>query len=133
MSGNLDRTEIIGNVGKDPEMRYTEGGTAVSSFSVAVNRTWKSASGEQHEQTVWYRVACWGKLADIVKKFVAKGMKIYIDGQLIADKSTGGPRVFQRNDGTNGASFEIRADKVIFLGGGNQREAAPEAEEEIPF
>jgi len=129
----FDRIEFIGHVGRDPEMRYTDKGQAVTGFSVAVNRSWKNSAGEKVEETIWYKVATWGKLAEICKQYVTKGMQVFVEGQLVADKETGGPRIFTRGDGSSGASFEVRADTVKFLGG-NKPDATPSAEEEsIPF
>jgi single-strand DNA-binding protein len=132
----MDKLTIIGNLGQDPEMRYTPSGKAVTNFSVASNRTWKGADGEKHEQTVWYRISAWNRLAEICNEFLAKGRQVYIEGELRPDES-GGPRVFTRNDGTPGASFEVTARTVQFLGGRNGGGAVPDAPEEpaeeIPF
>jgi len=141
----MDKITVIGNLGRDPEMRYTPEGTPVVNFSVASNRTWTDASGEKHEQTVWYRVSVWRRMAEVCNQYLAKGRQVYIEGQLRADPETGGPRVFQRNDGTYGAAYEVTAQTVQFLGGRNGSSDAAgepalgepaeqeEVEDSIPF
>jgi len=134
----MDKLMIIGNLGQDPEMRYTPSGKAVTNFSVAANSTRKDQDGEKHEQTVWYRISAWNRLAEICNEFLAKGRQVYIEGELRPDEN-GGPRVFTRNDGTPGASFEVTARTVQFLGGRNGGGNVPDAPDgpeeggEIPF
>lgn len=106
---------IVGNVGRDPEMRYTPSGQAVTSFSVACSRKYTSQSGEQIKETTWFRVSAWGKLAEACNQYVKKGSKVLVDGQLTADKGTGGPRVYTKQDGSSAANFEVRAETVRFL------------------
>jgi len=139
----MDKITLIGNLGKDPDMRYTADGTPVTNFSVASNRSWTGKDGEKHEQTVWYRVSVWRRMAEVCNQYLSKGRQVYIEGQLRVDPETGGPRIYQRNDGSYGASYEVTAQTVQFLGGrnggsgdggGDTDEAAPEDEtEEIPF
>jgi single-strand DNA-binding protein len=135
---------IAGNLGKDPEMRYTPSGQAVTSFSVATSRKYTSSNGEQVNETIWFRVSAWGKQAEICNQYLKKGSKVLVEGRLTPDKNTGGPRIWQRQDGTSGASFEVTAQTVRFLssrgegdaGGmmadGGDMTAAP-AEDDIPF
>ena len=104
--------ELIGNLGRDPEMRYLADGTPVTTLSVATNRKWDGG-----EETVWWRVTCWRKLAEVVAQYLSKGRQVFIKGRMTPDKATGGPKVFQKKDGTWGASYEVTADKVTFLGG----------------
>ncbi|HXF86363.1 MAG TPA: single-stranded DNA-binding protein [Anaerolineales bacterium] len=106
---------IVGNVGKDPEMRYTPSGQAVTSFSVATNRQYTTGNGEQVKETIWFRVTTWGKQAEICNQYIKKGMKVLVEGRLTPDKTTGGPRVWTKQDGTVGASFEVTAGTVRFL------------------
>ena len=128
---------IVGNVGKDPEMRYTPSGQAVTSFSVATNREYKNAgSNETIKETIWFRVTAWGKQAEVCSEYVKKGMKVLVDGRLTPDKSTGGPRVWKKNDGEPAASFEVTANTVRFLSSRgepqeNNGEAPPE--DDLPF
>jgi len=135
---------IVGNVGRDPEMRYTPAGQAVTSFSVASNRRYTSSNGEQVNETIWFRVSAWGKQAEICNQFLKKGSRVLIEGRLTPDKASGGPRIWQKQDGTSAASFEVTAQTVRFLttrgeseAGGTATDAgdmavAP-AEDDIPF
>ena len=82
---------IVGNVGKDPEMRYTPSGQAVTSFSVATNRQYTAGNGEQVKETIWFRVSTWGKTAEVCNQYVKKGSKVLVEGRLTPDKNTGGP------------------------------------------
>lgn len=106
---------IVGNVGKDPEMRYTPTGQAVTSFSVATNREYTTGSGEKVKETMWFRVTTWGKQAEICNQYLKKGSKVLIEGRLTPDKATGGPKIWSKQDGTQGASFEVTAGTVRFL------------------
>ena len=108
---------IVGNVGRDPEMRYTPTGEAVTNFSVAVS----DGFGDK-KKTIWFRVSAWGKTAESVNEYLRKGAKVLVEGRLAADEG-GNPRTFQRNDGTTGASFEVSASTVRFLSGKEERGA----------
>lgn len=137
---------LIGNLGKDPEMRYTPSGQPVTSFSVASNRRYTDLSGETIEETIWFRISVWGKQAETAKQYLAKGRQVLVEGRLIPNKETGGPRTWTRPDGTTGASFEVNAETVRFLGqrgetigqgegdiAGEKAGAPTTAGEEIPF
>lgn len=137
---------IVGNLGRDPEMRYTGDGTPVTSFSVATNRRWTGSDGSQREETAWFRVSAWRRQAEVAAQYLSKGRQVMVEGRLQVDPETGGPRVYQRNDGSWGASFEINAFRIIFLqgrtdqpSGGAQGQAGGgpdygvEDEEGIPF
>ena len=100
---------FIGNLGKDPELRYTPDGKAVTSFSVATS----SGSGD-NKKTVWFKVSAWEKQAETCNQYLHKGSKVLVEGRLTADES-GSPRVFTRQDGTTGASFEVSASTVRFM------------------
>ena len=106
---------IVGNVGRDPEMRYTPSGAAVTSFSVATSRQYTNNAGEQIKETVWFRVTTWGKQAEICNQYVKKGNKVLVEGRLTADPATGGPRVWTGKEGSPRASFEVTANTVRFL------------------
>ena len=99
---------IIGNVGSDPEMRYTPNGNPVTSFSVATNRRWTSSDGEQQEETEWFRVNAWNRLAETCNQYVSKGMKVYVEGRLKSSPWMG-------NDGQPRAGNEISASEIKFL------------------
>jgi single-strand DNA-binding protein len=139
---------IAGNVGQDPTMRYTPSGQAVTSFSVATNRSYTTGNGEQVKETIWFRVTTWGKQAEVCNQYIHKGSKVLIEGRLTPDKTTGGPRIWTKQDGTAAASFEVTAGTVRFLsskGENGPDEHAPThadeefqgaelpAEDEIPF
>jgi single-strand DNA-binding protein len=103
-------TVIVGNEGRDPELRYTPGGQAVCDFSVAVNRRWMDRnSNEQREKTTWFRVTCWGRLAETVNQYVTKGRQILVTGEVDASAWI---------DGENNAraTLELTARDVKFLG-----------------
>ncbi len=106
---------LIGNLGRDPELRYTQQGTPVAVFSVATNRQYTNAAGQEVKETIWFRVSAWGRLAEICNQYLRRGMKVYIEGRLVPDPQTGNPRLFTRADGTVGTSYELRAEVVKFL------------------
>ena len=111
---------IVGNLGQDPEMRYMPDGQAVTNLSVATNRRWPDrATGEMQEEVTWVRVSVWGKQAEAANQYLSKGRQVLVEGRLRPDPNTGGPRLWTRQDGTVGASFEMVAERVQFLGGGN--------------
>ncbi len=134
---------IAGNLGKDPEMRYTPSGQAVTSFNVATNRNYTDSNGQQVKETIWFRVSVWGKQAESTHNYLKKGSKVIVEGRLIADPATGGPRIYKRTDGSSGASFEITASNVRFLSsrteggepgaGGDEVESSSAAEDDLPF
>lgn len=111
---------IVGNVGKDPEMRYTPSGQAVTSFSVATSRNYKS-QGQLVKETIWFRITCWGRQAEYSSNYVRKGHKILVEGRLVAD-ATGNPRTYTRSDGTIGTSFEITASNIQLLSSRSESE-----------
>jgi single-strand DNA-binding protein len=106
---------LAGNLGRDPEMRYTPSGQAVTSFSVATNRQWTNNNGETIKETIWFRVSAWGKMAETCNQYLKKGSKVLVEGRLTADAGTGGPRVWTGQDGQPRASFEVSAQTVRFL------------------
>jgi single-strand DNA-binding protein len=108
---------VIGNLGQDPEMRYMPDGQVVTNLSVATNRRWTDrATGETQEEVTWLRVSVWGKQAESANQYLRKGRQVLVEGRLRPDPNTGGPRLWTRQDGTVGASFEMVADRVQFLG-----------------
>jgi single-strand DNA-binding protein len=137
---------VVGNLGGDPEMRYMPDGTAVTNFSLATNRVWAdSRTGENKEETTWIRVSVWRKQAETVNQYLSKGSKVLVEGRLRPDPQTGGPRMFTRQDGTVGPSYEMTADFVRFLSGrddggsGSYEDSdysgggAAQEEDDIPF
>lgn len=135
------QTQIVGNLGKDPEMRYTPSGQAVTSFSVAVSREYEAQEGVKSKETTWFRVTAWGKLAEQVNPILKKGLQVLVIGRITPDKTTGGPRIWTKQDGTAGSSFELTANEVwlsIYRGGEssepqyvNDSQLPPE--DDIPF
>lgn len=131
---------IVGNLGRDPEMRYLESGQAVTNFSIASNRQYTASNGERVKETTWYRITVWGRQAETCNEYLKSGSQVLIEGRLNPDKESGGPRVYQRNDGGYASSYEVTADRVVFLtraggagdfdGGGS---GAPMEDDEIPF
>ena len=136
-----NRVTLVGNLGRDPELRYTANGSAVCNLSVATNEKWKDSSGELQKRTTWWRVSVWGKQAENCSEYLSKGRPVLVDGQIRGDEN-GNPRVFERQDGTWGASFDVNAQTVQFLGrgdgapgseGADEFDAPPPSEDEIPF
>jgi len=109
---------IVGNLGRDPEMRYLADGTPVTSLNVATNRRWNNADGSKGEETVWFSVSCWRRDAENAAKYLSKGRQVMIEGRLTPDKTTGGPRTWQAQDGSWRASYEMTADRIVYLQGG---------------
>ncbi|MBT3320891.1 MAG: single-stranded DNA-binding protein [Anaerolineae bacterium] len=115
---------IAGNLGRDPEMRYTPSGQAVTNLNVATNRQYTSNSGEKVKETTWFRVSVWGKQAESCNQYLRKGSKVLVEGRMNQDPATGGPRVWTGNDGSPRASFEITAQTVRFLSSRGEDQAA---------
>lgn len=133
---------LVGNLGRDPEMRYTPSGAAVTNFSMATSEKWTGQDGQQQERTIWWRVSVFGKAGEACNEYLKKGSKVLVEGRMNADAKTGNPRMFQRQDGTTGTSFEVTALAVKFLssrseaGGGmapGMMDGEPADEAEIPF
>lgn len=130
---------IIGNLGRDPEMRYLPDGNPVTNMNIATNRRWTdNATGQQHEETTWFRVSVWGRQAEACNTYLRQGHKVMIVGRLRPDPSTGGPRVWTSQSGNIGASYEVTADRIVFLtpkngnGEANDTPATTE-DDDIPF
>src|SRR6059036_1788939 len=104
----LCKAVIIGNLGGDPEMRYTAAGRAFTTFSVACNRTFTTADGERHEETEWFRVTANGRLAEVCSQFLSKGRRVYVEGRLSSRTSEGA-------DGQRRFSLEITASEMQLL------------------
>ena len=105
---SLNKVMLIGNLGKDPEVRYTASGTAVASFSLATRERFKSKSGEWEERTEWHNVTLWGRLAEIAGEYLAKGKTVYIEGRLQTRK-------WQDRDGRDRYTTEVVAEKMQML------------------
>ncbi len=114
---------IVGHVGGDPEMRYTPNGQAVTNFSVAANRRYTASDGQRVDETTWFRVAAWGRQAETCNQYLRRGGRVLVEGRLNPDRQSGGPRLFQRQDGSWGASYEVVAQSVQFLSTRSEDEA----------
>ncbi len=131
MSRGLNKVMIIGNLGRDPEMRYTPSGRPVTTFSVATSRAWNTSEGEKHVETEWFNVVAWSNLAEICKQYLAKGQQVYIEGRLQT-------RHWDDQEGNKHTSVEIVANEMIILGerrepGEASAESESVEEEEFPF
>ena len=104
----MNKILVIGNLGSDPEMRYTPNGNAVTSFSVATNRRYKTSDGETREETEWFRVNAWNRLGETCNQYLQRGSKVYVEGTLTSG-------AYLSNDGDPRASLDIRATEVRFL------------------
>ncbi len=128
----LNKVMIIGQLGREPEMRYTPSGRPVTSFSVATTRSWTSSDGDRREETEWFNVVAWGNLAEICKQYLRKGQPVYVEGRLQT-------RGWEDQEGKKHFRTELVANEVIILGDRRVEsseeglvEEAP-AEEEFPF
>ena len=131
MSRGLNKVMIIGNLGGDPEIRYTKSGQPRTTFSVATNRSWVSSDGEKHDETQWFSVVAWGRLAETCHKYLKKGKQVYIEGRLQT-------RQWDDADGKQRSSTEIIAQEMIMLGNRSQSNEdysknKAESEDEFPF
>jgi single-strand DNA-binding protein len=131
---SYNKTIIVANLGRQPELRYQPDGTAICNFTAATNR--KKKNGEKI--TTWFRVSVWGAQGEACNQYLQKGSKVLIEGRLNPDQTTGSPRVFQRQDGTHGASYELTADRVVFMDSRGDEGFAPQQgemmeEDDIPF
>ncbi len=129
----LNKVMIIGQLGRDPEMRYTPSGRPVTSFSVATTRSWTSGDGDRREETEWFNVVAWGNLAEICKQYLRKGQSVYVEGRLQT-------RGWDDQDGKKHFRTELVASEMIILGDRRSEPLdegmaaeAPVEEEEFPF
>ena len=126
---SLNKIMLIGNVGSDPEMRYTPNGKAVTSFRMATNYRYIGSDGERREETEWFRVSVWGKQAESCNQFLSKGRRVYVEGRLHS-------RNWEGQDGQMRTSLEVSANRVIFLDRAAPVSPAEEGElepEDLPF
>jgi single-strand DNA-binding protein len=128
---------LIGNLGKDPDMRFTPSGHPVTTLSVATNRRYNDTAGKPVKETTWFRVSVWGKQAEACNEFLHKGSKVLVEGRLSPDPETGGPHIWESN-GRMGASYEVTASTVRFLSGREEQDeadtqGATSADADIPF
>jgi single-strand DNA-binding protein len=122
MAKSLNKVMLIGNLGKDPEIRYTGAGLPVATFSLATNESWKDQEGNLQERTEWHNIVAWSKLAEICQQYLKKGKKIYIEGRIQTRSYD------DKNTGTKKYMTEIVAANMIMLDGGGNRGAGDGAD-----
>jgi single-strand DNA-binding protein len=118
---SVNKVILIGNLGRDPELRYTQSGQPVANFTVATNENWTGRDGKREERTEWHRVVAWGKTAELCAQYLSKGRTVYLEGRIQT-------REWEDKEGQKRQTTEIVAQTVQFLGGpgGGQRGAAPQ-------
>ena len=104
----MNKILINGNLGSDPEMRYTPNGNPVTSFTVATNRRYKASDGENREETEWFRISAWNRLAETCNQYLQRGSKVYVEGRLSS-------RTYVGNDGETRVSLDVNASEVRFI------------------
>jgi single-strand DNA-binding protein len=122
MARSLNRVQLIGNLTRDPELRYTPSGTAVCSFSIATNRNWTTDTGEKKEEVEFHRIVAWNKLAELCSQFLTKGRKVFVEGRLTT-------RSWTAQDGTQKQTTEIIINDMILLDNRRPSTEEPVAEE----
>ena len=124
MAKGLNKVQIIGNLGADPDMRFTQQGTAVTTMRLAVSRSWKGQSGQLQEETEWFRVQAWNKMAEVCNQYLSKGSRIYVEGRLKTSKYTD-------REGVERYSTDVVMEEMIMLDG--RRDGTPVRDEDAPF
>ena len=125
----LNKVMLIGRLGRDPEMRYTPSGRPVTSFSVAVNRTWTTSDGERKIETEWFNIVAWSNLAEICKQYLSKGQTVFIEGRLQT-------RHWDDNEGNKHTTVEVIANEMILLSERREEDTSASeipGDEEFPF
>jgi single-strand DNA-binding protein len=128
----VNKVILIGNLGRDPEIRYTKDGKAVATLNLATTETWNDQNGQRQERTEWHRVVLWGKQAEVAKEYLSKGKQVFIEGRIQT-------RSWDDREGNKRYTTEVKADQMIMLGGRGEpsaREAAASTgvgPEEPPF
>jgi single-strand DNA-binding protein len=115
--GSVNKVILVGNLGRDAELRYTPGGAAVSKFSVATTEVWNDKSGQRQERTEWHNIDLWGKQAESLSEYLVKGKQVYVEGRLQTDEYTD-------KEGNKRKTTRVRCDRVVLLGGGGGRGAS---------
>jgi single-strand DNA-binding protein len=109
--GSVNKVILVGNLGRDAEVRYTPGGAAVARFSIATTEVWNDKSGQRQERTEWHNIDLWGKQAESLSEYLVKGKQVYIEGRLQTDEYTD-------KEGQKKKSTKVRCERVVLLGGG---------------
>ena len=110
--GSVNKVILVGNLGRDAELRYTPGGAAVATLNMATTEVWNDKAGQRQEKTEWHRIVLWGKTAESLNEYLTKGKQIYVEGRLQT-------RQWDDKDGNKRYTTEIRGDRVVLLGGGS--------------
>ncbi|MBN1526622.1 MAG: single-stranded DNA-binding protein [Candidatus Omnitrophica bacterium] len=118
MAASLNKAFLMGNLTRDPELRYVPSGTAVATFTVAMNRVYKSQTGEKKEETSFVRVVVWGRRAEVCGEYLSKGSPVFVEGRLQS-------RSWETQDGQKRSTIEVIADNVQFLRGGDKQQGHP--------
>ena len=114
----VNKVILVGNLGRDPEIRYTKDGAAVANLNIATSESWSDANGQRQERTEWHRIVAWGRLAEISKEYLGKGRQVYIEGRLQT-------RSWDDKDGNKRYTTEVKADQIIMLGGRGNDTSSP--------
>ena len=133
---SVNKVILVGNLGRDPELRYTQQGTAVANFTLATNESFQRKDGNREERTEWHRIVAWGKTAELCSQYLSKGRSVYIEGRIQT-------RAWENKEGQKQKTTEIVAQSVQFLGGrgggegggrsGGSGDPPPPADDDIPF
>ncbi|HEV8198754.1 MAG TPA: single-stranded DNA-binding protein [Candidatus Polarisedimenticolia bacterium] len=113
--GSVNKVILVGNLGRDPEVRYTQGGAAVANFTLATNEVWNDKAGARQERTEWHRIVVWGKTAEIAKEHLSKGKQVYIEGSIQT-------RQWDDREGNKRTTVEIKAQRLVLIGRGGMGE-----------
>ena len=113
MAGGINKAILIGNLGADPEVRFTQGGQAVANFRIATSESWKDKNGQPQERTEWHRIVVWGKQAELCGEYLSKGRQVYLEGRLQT-------REWTNKEGAKQYTTEVVANQVVFLSGGER-------------
>jgi len=123
--GSVNKVILVGNLGRDAELRYTPGGSAVATVSLATTEVWNDKDGQRKEDTQWHRVVLWGKTAESLHDYLTKGKQIYVEGKLQTRK-------WKDKDGNDKYTTEIRGDRIVLLGGGGGGRPSVDRSEPMP-
>jgi single-strand DNA-binding protein len=118
--GSVNKVILVGNLGRDAELRYTPGGAPVATLNMATTEVWNDKAGQKQEKTEWHRVVLWGKTAESLNEYLTKGKQIYVEGRLQT-------RQWDDKDGVKHYTTEIRGDRIVLLGGGGGGGARPQS------
>jgi single-strand DNA-binding protein len=118
--GSVNKVILVGNLGRDAELRYTPSGAAVAKFSLATTERWNDKAGHQQERTEWHNIDLWGKQAETLTEYLRKGKQVYVEGRLQTDEYTD-------KEGNKRKTTRVRCDRVVLLGGGGARSERPES------